>query len=79
MLAAHPNIRAFCPSVTVLHENASLQEKRERMIKEKKITRATFILAPLKAQQEEVAVFAKLQKKTQLTGGGEGRVRQQRA
>lgn len=42
------------------------------MIKGKKITRATFIPAPLKAQQEEVATFAKLQKKTQLTGGGEG-------
>jgi hypothetical protein len=49
------------------------------MIKGKKITRATFISASLKAQQEEVAMFAKLQKKTQLTGGGEGRVRQQRA
>lgn len=49
------------------------------MIKGKKITRATFISASLKAQQEEVAMFAKLQKKTQLAGGGEGRVRQQRA
>lgn len=49
------------------------------MIKGKKISRITFISAPPKAQQEEVAMLAKLQKKTQLTGGGEGRMRQQRA
>lgn len=72
MLAANPNIRTFCSSVIVLRENA-LQQKRKRMIKgKKKTTRATFIAAPLKAQQEEVSVFAKLQKETQLMGGREG-------
>lgn len=76
MHAANPNIRTFCSSVIVLRENA-LQQKRKRMIKGKKTTRTTFISAPLKAQQEEVAVFAKPQKETQLMGsregGGEGR------
>lgn len=34
MHAAHPNIRTFCSSVIVLHENA-LQQKSKGMIKGK--------------------------------------------
>lgn len=35
MHAANPNIRTFCSNVIVLRENA-LQQKRKRMIKQKK-------------------------------------------
>lgn len=52
-----------------------LSSKKEKEWLREKITRATFISAPLKAQQEEVAVFAKLQKRDTVDGGerrGEG-------
>lgn len=73
MFATHPNIRTFCPSVIVLHENA-FQQKRERMIKGEKITRATFISAPLKAQQEESGYVCQIPEKDTIDRrqGGEG-------